>query len=87
MPLSDSIADAIRTVLHDTGRDVKAIEPAMLLSTDLGFDSLDIAQAIVLLGRSLGIDPFRAPLAGSARPSIRTVADLIAIYSTAIASE
>ncbi|MEI8070179.1 MAG: acyl carrier protein [Planctomycetota bacterium] len=87
MSLSDSIADAIRTVLHDTGRDRKVIEPSMLLSSDLGFDSLDIAQAVVLLERSLGIDPFRTPLAGSARPSIRTVADLIAIYSTAIASQ
>jgi acyl carrier protein len=45
----DSISAAIRTVLHDTGRDAKAIAPEMLLASDLGLDSLDLAQTIVLL--------------------------------------
>jgi acyl carrier protein len=54
----------------------------MLLSSDLGLDSLDLAQTIVLLERSLGVDPFRAEAAG--RPSIRTVGDLITIYSEAM---
>lgn len=80
----DAISTAIRTVLHDTGRDAKAVEPAMLLSADLGLDSLDLAQTIVLLERSLGIDPFRS--ASGARPAIRTVADLISIYTDAIAA-
>lgn len=79
--VTDAISTAIRTVLHDTGRDAKAVEPAMLLSGDLGLDSLDLAQTIVLLERSLGVDPFRAEAAG--RPAIRTVGDLIAIYSAA----
>ncbi len=78
----DAIAAAIRTVLHDTGRDAKAVEPAMLLSSDLGLDSLDLAQTIVLLERSLGVDPFRS--ASGARPAIRTVADLVSIYSDVI---
>lgn len=78
----DAIAAAIRTVLHDTGRDAKDVAPAMLLSSDLGLDSLDLAQTIVLLERSLGVDPFRAEAAG--RPAIRTVADLIAIYTEAM---
>ena len=76
-----AILTAIRQVLHDTGRTAVAMEPQMLLSADLGLDSLDLAQAIVLLERSLGIDPFRFPAPGSARPSIRTVADLVGIYS------
>lgn len=75
---------AIRQVLHDTGRTADAVEPQMLLATDLGLDSLDLAQTIVLLERALEIDPFRAPLAGSARPAIRTVADLVGIYSQAL---
>jgi acyl carrier protein len=80
----DSISAAIRTVLHDTGRDAKAIAPEMLLASDLGLDSLDLAQTIVLLERSLGVDPFRqAPAAGS-RPAVRTVADLITIYSSTL---
>ncbi len=80
----DAIAAAIRTVLHDTGRDAKAVEPVMLLSSDLGLDSLDLAQTIVLLERALGVDPFRS--ASGSRPAIRTVADLIAIYTEARAS-
>jgi acyl carrier protein len=76
-----AIVAAIRQVLHDTGRTAVTVEPQMLLSTELGLDSLDLAQTIVLLERSLGVDPFRSPPPGSARPSIRTVADLVGIYS------
>lgn len=83
-PVPAAIAAAIRTVLHDTGRDAKSVEPEMLLSADLGLDSLDLAQTVVLLERSLGIDPFRAPVRapveGTVRPAIRTVADLAGIY-------
>ncbi len=82
--ISDAIATAIRTVLHDTGRSAQGVEPAMLLSSDLGLDSLDLAQTIVLLERSLGVDPFRA--ASGSRPSIRSVGDLISIYTAAFAS-
>lgn len=78
----EAIAAAIRTVLHDTGRDAKVVEPTMLLASDLGLDSLDLAQTIVLLERSLGVDPFRSP--GSIRPAIRTVSDLASIYSHAL---
>ena len=78
----EAIATAIRTVLHDTGRDAKAIEPTMLLAADLGLDSLDLAQTIVLLERSLGIDPFRQAPPSGGRPAIRTVADLISIYTS-----
>jgi acyl carrier protein len=88
--LSDSttaaIVAAIGQVLHDTGRAADAVEPQMLLATDLGLDSLDLAQTVVLLERSLGIDPFRAPPAGSARPAIRTVADLVSIYSQGLSA-
>jgi acyl carrier protein len=82
----EAIASAIRTVLHDTGRDAKTVEPTMLLASDLGLDSLDLAQTIVLLERSLGIDPFRQAPAAGGRPAIRTVADLIAIYTTALST-
>ncbi len=86
MSPSDAVADAIRTVLRDTGRSRDAIEPQHLLAADLGLDSLDLAQAIVLLERSLGVDPFRNWPAASPRPSIRTVSDLVAIYTDALAS-
>lgn len=84
--VSDAIAAAIRTVLNDTGRNAKTVEPTMLLTADLGLDSLDLAQTIVLLERSLGIDPFRQTPAAGGRPSIRTVADLITIYTSALPS-
>lgn len=82
----ESIAAAIRTVLHDTGRAAAAIAPEMLLAADLGLDSLDLAQTIVLLERSLGVDPFRAAPAAAPRPAIRTVSDLVSIYTAAIDS-
>ena len=81
-PVPAAIAAAIRTVLHDTGRDAKSVEPEMLLSADLGLDSLDLAQTIVLLERTLGVDPFR--FGSSTRPAMRTVADLTAIYTEAL---
>ena len=80
--VEETVISAIRTVLQDTGRGEKGVKPEMLLSSDLGFDSLDMAQAVVLLERSLGVDPFRAPSA--VRSSIRTVADLVKIYSQSI---
>ena len=82
----ESIAAAIRTVLHDTGRDAKEIAPEMLLAADLGLDSLDLAQTIVLLERSLGVDPFRSAPAATPRPAIRTVSDLVSIYTAALNS-
>jgi acyl carrier protein len=83
-----AVVTAIRQVLHDTGREPAAMEPGMLLAADIGLDSLDLAQTIVLLERSLGVDPFRVPVRtpveGTVRPAIRTVADLVGIYGQAI---
>lgn len=86
MSPSDAVADAIRTVLRDTGRTAGVIESEHLLAADLGLDSLDLAQTIVLLERSLGIDPFRDWSTAAPRPSIRTVSDLVAVYTNALAS-
>jgi acyl carrier protein len=87
-PVMSAVVSAIRQVLHDTGREPAAVEPGMLLAADIGLDSLDLAQTIVLLERSLGVDPFRAPnrapVEGTVRPAIRTVADLVGIYGQAI---
>lgn len=76
----EAIAAAVRQVLHDTGREPQPVEPQMLLGAELGLDSLDLAQTIVLLERSLGSDPFRAGADGPERPPVRTVADLAAAY-------
>ena len=57
--VATAVADAIRSVLRDTGRAAGPLEPAMRLAGDVGLDSLDLAQTIVLLERSLGVDPFR----------------------------
>ena len=83
-PITAAVVAAIRQVLHDTGREPATVEPQMLLVADIGLDSLDLAQTVVLLERSLGVDPFRAPAQGpdkgTARPAIRTVADLVGNY-------
>ena len=82
--ITAAVVAAIRQVLRDTGREPAAVEPQMLLVADIGLDSLDLAQTVVLLERSLGVDPFRAPVRapveGTVRPAIRTVADLAGIY-------
>lgn len=80
----EAIAAAVGQVLRDTGREPRPIEPKQLLGTDLGLDSLDLAQTIVLLERAVGCDPFRSAAAGSERPPIRTVADLAAAYRRAV---
>jgi acyl carrier protein len=89
-PILAAIVAAIRQVLRDTGREPVAVEPQMLLVGDLGLDSLDLAQTIVLLERSLGVDPFRTPVRvpveGTVRPAIRTVADLAGIYAQSLPS-
>jgi acyl carrier protein len=76
-----AVTTAIQTVLRDTGRGTATISPEMLLSTDLGLDSLDLAQTVVLLERALGTDPFRQAGGGS---TVRTVGDLVAIYTKAL---
>ncbi|MFZ4731453.1 MAG: acyl carrier protein [Pirellulales bacterium] len=78
-----AVTSAIRAVLADTGRADREITADSLLGTDLGLDSLDVAQAVVLLERSLGVDPFRR---SAVVAPLRTVADLVAIYSTALES-
>lgn len=77
-----AVATAIETVFRDSGRVRKDVAPGMLLSGDLGLDSLDLAQTIVLLERSLGVDPFRSPATSR---TVRTVGDLIAIYESFLA--
>jgi len=78
-----AVCTAINTVLSDTGRPGKSVVSGMLLGGDLGLDSLDLAQTIVLLERALGIDPFRSTSLGP-RPSLRTVSDLATVYTTAL---
>lgn len=81
--IAAEIDTAIRTVLRDTGREADALGAESLLQADIGLDSLDLAQTVVLLERALGIDPFRnAP----AVPTVRTIADLRAVYSRSVSS-
>lgn len=79
-PVASAVCDAILRVLQESGRDPgRTLEPATLLVDDLGLDSLDLAQTVVLLERSLGVDPFRQEV--MEQPSLRTVGDLISIYA------
>ena len=73
------------SVLRDTGRAPRHVEPSMLLSADIGLDSLDLAQTVVILERTLSVDPFRTAPAEGGRPAIRTVGDLVSLYERAVA--
>lgn len=75
-----AIVAAIRQVLRETGREPGGIEPRMSLAGDLGLDSLDLAQTVVLLERALGVDPFRQAPPPGGRPPVRLVGDLIDLY-------
>ena len=78
--VASAVCDAILRVLRESGRDPgRKLESATRLVDDLGLDSLDLAQTVVLLERSLGVDPFRQKL--MEQTSLRTVGDLILIYA------
>lgn len=79
--IEQAIRDAIATVYRDTGRAGVVPSGPMLFGADLGFDSLDMAHCVVLLERSLGINPLRSP---AANMYVRTVADLSSIYLAAL---
>lgn len=81
--VTQAVATALHAVLSDTGRGDRDISPDMLLGADLGLDSLDVAQAVVLLERSLHTDPFRRTTVVA---PLRTVADLVSIYAAALQS-
>lgn len=80
-----AVHEAILAVYRDTGRPQRETPASALLGRDLGLDSLDLAQVIVLLERDLGVDPFRDPQAGVPLPQLRTVDDLVGLYSAAVA--
>ena len=79
-----AVGSAIGQVLVETGRRPGTVDRGMLLGAEIGLDSLDLAQAIVLLERSLGVDPFRG--GSGPRPSLRSVGDLIDAYASALPS-
>jgi len=65
----------IQRVLEDSGRPVVGLRDDDLLFAKVGLDSLDLAQVVVALEQSLGIDPFR-----KRGISIRTFGDLVQAY-------
>ena len=79
-----TVREAILAVYRDTGRPPRETPAASLLGSDLGLDSLDLAQVVVLLERALGVDPFRDARATTPHPPIRTVDDLVTLYTVAL---
>jgi acyl carrier protein len=77
------IREAVLAVVLEIGRqqrpDLTGVEPTNALGSDLGFDSLDLAQAAAELEIRLGLDPFaRYPAS-----RIITVGDLVELYERA----
>ncbi|MFM7075546.1 MAG: phosphopantetheine-binding protein [Planctomycetaceae bacterium] len=81
-----AVRAAIDAVYRDTGRPRREVPAAALLGADLGLDSLDLAQIVVLLERDLGVDPFRDPSPTAPRVPLRTVEHLVAAYRAALAA-
>ena len=79
-----AVDGAIESVYRDAGRPRCEVTPGSLLGGELGLDSLDLAQGVGRLERSLGVDPFRTGRAGAT--PIRTVENLISIYAAELAT-
>lgn len=80
-----ALSMAVEAVYRDTARPPRDVVPGALLGADLGLDSLDLAQVVVLLERSLGVDPFRDPVP-AARGPVRTVDQLVTLYAVALSA-
>jgi acyl carrier protein len=70
-----AVQHAIQRVLESSGRDRHSFEDDELLAVEVGLDSLDLAQVVVMLEQELGVDPFRKRGA-----VVRTFADLVRAY-------
>lgn len=79
--LQKTIERVIHEVLAGSGRPLKPLSSGDLLAADIGLDSLDLAQVVVILEQQLKVDPFRV-----GGQSIRTVDDLHQAYSRLLES-
>lgn len=79
-----AVRSAVESVYRDTARPQREIVSDALLGADLGLDSLDMAQVVVLLERSLGVDPFRDRASVVSAGPVRTVGHLVSLYAVAI---
>ena len=81
MPHSPKIRSAVETeiqrVLEYSGRLGVPLSDDDLLFVKVGLDSLDLAQVVVALEQTLGVDPFR-----KRGIPIRTFGDLVQAYQT-----
>lgn len=84
MPNSDAMRETICSIINkvrtDSGREAMEILDGHQLTSEIGLDSLDLAQLVVAIEKELGVDPFRD---GSA--AARTVGELVAVYEQATA--
>jgi acyl carrier protein len=76
-----TVEKVVQQVLADSGRSPNSLRDEDLLFSQIGLDSLDLAQVVVTLEVKLGVDPFRH----GGRP-IRTFGELVQAYQSASAS-
>jgi acyl carrier protein len=74
-----TVKATIQQVLEGTGRPRRPFEDDDLLFAEVGLDSLDLAQVVVMLEQEIGVDPFCQSGA-----TIRTFADLVRSYQAAL---
>lgn len=72
----DKVASVLSAILKSKGLSQPTLSAETALDGSLGLDSLDFAEMVVQMEGITGKDPF----SGGSFPSIRTVADLAALY-------
>lgn len=77
----NAIAAAIQEVWNSSGQSALTIEDASTLGDQLKLSSLDVAQLVVQLEHTLGIDPFRSGTA-----PVQTFGELVNVYDKALNS-
>ena len=78
-PLRKTIVSVINKVRTDSGREPLEPQDGDGLMSDIGLDSLDLAQLVAELERATGVDPFR-----SGGQAARTLGDLVQVYEAQV---
>jgi acyl carrier protein len=73
------VSTVLSRVLEESGRVAKPARDEDALAQNIGLDSLDLAQVVVLLDQRFGVEPFRKP-----GVIVRTFGDLVRVYAEAI---
>lgn len=72
------VFETIQAIVRRKNASGVDIKPEDHITEELGFGSLDMAELVATLEMKLGFDPFAD---GASIASVRTVADIVALYT------